>query len=108
MTVITLPPDEAVTAAVRRDAYLTGLRALERLLSRVSIPVPNYADTYFARGTDEEILAEVARIARALGVEPVVNASGHYTAEVELGGGVLYRAIAIPAAARKPPQAVAA
>lgn len=109
MTITDIRPDDAAVAAGKRDAYLAGLRALEALLSRVSIPLPNSGnDTYFVLGTDEEARAEVARIARALGVEPSVKASGLYVAEADLGGGVAYRAVAVPAGSKDAPRAVAA
>lgn len=109
MTITTLPPDEAAVAAGKREAFLAGLRALEALLSRVSIPLPNSgSDAYFVLGPDEEARAEVARIARALGVEASVKPSGLYVAEIDLGGGVAYRAVAVPAVTGKALSEVAA
>lgn len=102
MTTLTLAhPDEAVTAADARDAYIQGLRALAALVgSRTGVPLPNDgADTWFAlNGDDAERIAQVRRVAVELGVEARWEGP-HFVAELPFAGGVTYRAIAIPDAA---------
>lgn len=89
--------DRAAEAAERRDAYLTGLRALEALIgTHADVPLPNLGTDYYPPGDDAAAVAEVRRVAVALGVEPAWTPGGHYIAEKPLGGGVAYRAIAIP------------
>jgi hypothetical protein len=93
--------EHAAAEAERRDAYLAGLRALERLIgARTDVPLPNSGTDYCALGEDDDIIREVDHVALALGTRAAWSPAGHYIAALDLGGGVWYRAIAVPRAAK--------
>ncbi|MFF0310570.1 hypothetical protein ACFYSC_24325 [Streptosporangium sp. NPDC004379] len=71
-------------------------------LTHQDVPVPSHVTvTHYAKGSDEEIRAEIDRIAALLGTEtsPGDAEHGHYTTAVSFGP-VTYQAVGILAAAR--------
>jgi len=91
----------------RADALLLLTRLVSYYATHedAAIPDETVLPYYVPIGTDEEMIAEIDRIATALGTTPQWR-NGYYMACREFGGGVRYEAIAIPAAIRA--QAVAA
>lgn len=84
------------------QALVAGLRALADQLERGDLPVSPYSRNgvfYHVPGTDEEQAAEVARVARLLGV-PVQDSNDHLTVQMNFGPFVRYEACAVQAAAR--------
>lgn len=84
------------TTDSRRDAILAGLRALIGFLwARPDVPLPASALTrilIYPDGPDEVGIAEVYRIAKAMGVpvtsglgRPITEDTTHYTAEISFG-----------------------
>ena len=84
--------------ADERGRLIDGLRVLATFLQdRLDVPAPRWADVYVfpPRGTDEQMRAEIDRIAARIGAEPTDDAAyGHYAA-ARLFGPVQYRAVAI-------------
>ena len=87
-----------------RSDLINGLRALADFLSEhPDVPVPFWVDVFaFPDGSDSEIKAEVDTIAARIGgsVKDATSSGGHYTTSRAFGP-VEYRAIAIPASARR-------
>ncbi|GAB2450879.1 hypothetical protein GCM10027187_18440 [Streptosporangium sandarakinum] len=76
-------------------------------LTHRDVPVPSVVTvTHYAKGSDEEIRAEIDRIAALLGVatDPGDADQNHYTTAVNFGP-VTYQAVGILAAARTRHQA---
>ncbi len=89
---------------LRRPDLISGLRALADLLeSCPEIPAPYAIDVlvFPPDGSDEDICAEIDRIAALLGTEINDRTAGygHYTASRTFGR-VQYRAVAIPSRTR--------
>ena len=96
-------PDTAARAAL-----IKGLRELATFLeANPTVPAPSFVEpTYFARGTDLDIRAEIDAIAALLGIEadPGNSEHGYYRA-CRAFGPVEYRAVGIFAAAQARHQA---
>jgi hypothetical protein len=85
----------------QRAALVAGLRELADFIeAHPDLPVPEtFTETRVEphlHGTDEEDRAEVDRIAAIIGAVPETTRGGHYQVSRKFGGGVTYRAIAIP------------
>jgi hypothetical protein len=86
----------------RRAEFIADLRRMaDFLAANTDIPLDTYPSldvSYHPRGTDEQELAEVERVAAMLGVEaaPESEGSSHVVAVKEFGS-VRYKAIHIPA-----------
>ncbi|MFI7044038.1 hypothetical protein [Streptosporangium sandarakinum] len=86
-----------------RTVLANGLRALAAFLeANPGVPAPVFVSAHhFARGTDEEIRAEIDAIATLLGTTTDVDDPGdkHRRAAISFGP-VDYTAVGIPSAAR--------
>jgi hypothetical protein len=93
-----------ITMQNDRDALIAGLIALAGLLKaepELPLPFPVIAHAFPAKGPDDEMRAEVDRVAALLGTEidPDLTPYGHYKTAIEFGP-VRYEFTAILAAAR--------
>lgn len=93
----------AYADAGERDRLITGIRSLAAFLqNNPDVPAPPWADVYVfpPHGTDEQMRAEIDRIAACIRAGVTENADhGHYAASRHFGP-VQYQAVAIFAHSR--------